>query len=89
MTDPGLKGEVRLHSEVATTQVALDRAIRRIAKSKNISVSQISICYEAGGCSMWIARMLMKMKAPCTLTAPSLIPTKSGDHVKTNKSSYA
>jgi transposase len=85
IADPGSKGEVRLHSEVATTQVALDRAIRRIAKSKNISVSQISICYEAGGCGMWIARMFMKMKAPCTVIAPSLIPTKSGDHVKTDK----
>ena len=85
IADPGSKGEVRLHSEVATTQVALDRAIRRIAKSKNISVSQISICYEAGGCGMWIARMFMKMKAPCTVIAPSLIPIKSGDHVKTDK----
>jgi len=34
---------------------------------------------------MWIARLLHKMKVPCTVIAPSLIPTKSGDHVKTDK----
>ena len=85
IADPGAKGEIRLHGEVATTQVALDRVIRRIAKNKNIPVSRISVCYEAGGCGMWIARMFMKMKVPCTVIAPSLIPTKSGDQVKTDK----
>lgn len=60
--DPGAEGEIRLHSEVATTQVALDRLIRRIAKTRQIPVSRISVCYEAGGCGMWIARMYMKMK---------------------------
>ena len=85
IADPGSKGEVRLHSEVATTQIALDRAIRKIARSKKIAVSQLSGCYEAGGCGMWMARMFMKMKVPCTVIAPSLIPTKSGDHVKTDK----
>jgi transposase len=83
--DPGSKGEVRLHGEVATTQVALDRLIRRIAKARAIPVSRISVCYEAGGCGMWIARMLAKMKVHCTVIAPSLIPTKAGDHVKTDK----
>lgn len=85
IADPGAKGEIRPHGEVATTQIALDRLIRRIAKAKQISVSQISVCYEAGGCGMWIARMFMKMNVPCTVIAPSLIPTKSGDHVKTDK----
>ncbi len=85
LADPGAKGEIRLHGEVATTQIALDRVIRRIAKSKKISLEEIAVCYEAGGCGMWIARMFLKMKVPCTVIAPSLIPTKSGDHVKTDK----
>jgi transposase len=84
IADPGAKGEIRLHGEVATTQVALDRMIRRIAKIPSIPLPRISVCYEAGGCGMWIARMFTKMKVPCTVIAPSLIPTKAGDHVKTN-----
>jgi len=85
IADPGSKGEIRLYGEVSTTQVALDRLIRRIARARQIPLSRISVCYEAGGCGMWIARMLMKMRVSCTVVAPSLIPTKSGDHVKTDK----
>ena len=80
IADPGSKGEVRLHGEVATTQVALDRVIRRIAKARQIPVSRISVCYEAGECGMWIARMLMKMQVPCTVIAPSLIPHQRLGH---------
>jgi transposase len=85
VADPGPKGEVRHHGEVATTQVALKRMIQRIAKARGIPVCRIAVCYEAGGCGMWIARMLAKMNVHCTVIAPSLIPTKAGDHVKTDK----
>lgn len=85
VADPGANGEIRHHGEVATTQVALDRLIRKIAKARDIPVSRIAVCYEAGGCGMWIARLFHKMKVPCTVVAPSLIPTKAGDHVKTDK----
>jgi len=85
IADPGTNGEVRSHGEVATTQVALERLIRRIAKARKVPVSRISVCYEAGGCGMWIARLFTRMQVPCTVVAPSLIPTKAGDHVKTDK----
>lgn len=85
IAEPGAEGELRHHGECATTQVALSRLIRRIAKAHKIALSSIAVCYEAGGCGMWIARMLLKMNVNCTVIAPSLIPTKSGDHVKTDK----
>lgn len=85
VADPGSTGEIRHHGEVATTQVALERLIRKIAKARDIPVSRIAVCYEAGGCGMWIARLFQKMGVPCTVVAPSLIPTKAGDHVKTDK----
>jgi transposase len=34
---------------------------------------------------MWIARMLVRLKVQCTVVAPSLIPAKAGDLVKTDK----
>jgi transposase len=52
IADPGASGEVRSYGVVATTQIAMDRMIRRIAKAKEIPVSRISVCYEAGGCGM-------------------------------------
>jgi transposase len=85
IANPGSQAEVYHYGEVATSQVALDRLIRRIAKTRGVPLPQISVCYEAGGCGMWIARMFLKMKVVCTVVAPSLIPTKTGDRVKTDK----
>jgi transposase len=85
LAEPGAKGEIRSHGNCATSQIALERLIRRIAKARGCSLPEIHICYEAGGCGMWIARMLLRLKVQCTVVAPSLIPSKAGDHVKTDK----
>jgi transposase len=85
LAEPGAGGEIRSYGEVATTQIALERTIRKIAKSRGAALPEVHICYEAGGCGMWIARMLLRLKVQCTVVAPSLIPTKAGDQVKTDK----
>ena len=85
LAEPGVRGETRSYGEVATTQIALERTIRKIAKARDVALPEVHICYEAGGCGMWIARMLVRLKVQCTVVAPSLIPTKAGDQVKTDK----
>jgi transposase len=85
IADPGPEGEVRHHGSVATTHTALERVVRRIAKARKIAPGDIQVCYEAGGCGMWIARHFEKIGVPCTVIAPSLIPSQSGDKVKTDK----
>ena len=85
LAEPGAAGEIRSYGEVATTQIALERTIRKIAKARSAALPEVHICYEAGGCGMWIARMLLRLKVQCTVVAPSLIPTKAGDQVKTDK----
>jgi len=77
--------EIRSYGEVATTQVAFERTLRKIAKSRSAAMPEIHVCYEAGGCGMWIARMLVRLKVRCTVVAPSLIPSKAGDRGKTDK----
>jgi len=42
-------------------------------------------CYEAGPCGYGLQRQLTGMGAVCTVVAPSLIPTKPGDRVKTDR----
>jgi len=81
----GPDGEVRIHGEVRTTQHALEAVLRRIAKAHQCTVQALEVCYEAGGCGMWIARRLQQLKIRCTVVAPSLIPSKPGEKVKTNK----
>jgi transposase len=85
LAEPGAKGEIRSYGSVATTQIALERMVRRIAKANKIAPAELHVCYEAGGCGMWIARLFARIKVRCTVVAPSLIPSKAGDQVKTDK----
>jgi len=85
IADPGATGEIRSYGEVATSQPAFERTLRKLAKARGVAMGEIHVCYEAGGCGMWIARMLVRLKVRCTVVAPSLIPSKAGDRVKTDK----
>jgi transposase len=41
--------------------------------------------YEAGPCGYWLYRYLRRQGLACTVVAPSLIPRKAGDRVKTDR----
>src|SRR4029434_9473974 len=41
--------------------------------------------YEAGPCGYWLYRYLIKKDHDCWVVAPSLIPQKPGDRVKTDR----
>ena len=45
----------------------------------------LSCCYEAGPCGYGLYRQLTVMGHECIVVAPSLIPTKAGDRVKTDR----
>ena len=44
-----------------------------------------SVCYEAGPCGYGIYRQLTELGMACTVAAPSLIPVRPGDRVKTDR----
>jgi transposase len=41
-------------------------------------------CYEAGPCGFELHRLLASMGVACDVVAPSLIPRRAGDRVKTD-----
>jgi transposase len=43
------------------------------------------LVYEAGPCGYWLSRYLRKKGDDCWVVAPSLIPKKAGDRVKTDR----
>ena len=45
----------------------------------------LAFCYEAGPCGYGVYRQLTDIGHRCDVVAPSLIPTKPGDRVKTNR----
>ena len=59
--------------------------MKRIAEKQNRQLSELHVCYEASGCGFWIARRFLHLGIKCDVIAPSLIPTRSGDRVKTDK----
>ena len=44
----------------------------------------VKVCYEAGGCGFVIQRALASMGIPCEVIAPSMIPRRPGDRLKTD-----
>lgn len=72
---------VELMGKIGTTPTDIERLCKRL-QSKS---SQVSIVYEAGPCGYGLYRRLVKFGFDCMVCAPSLIPKKPGDRVKTDR----
>ena len=72
-------------SELEAWEVPNNRqGVRRLIKKLKAKQS-VRCCYEAGPCGFKLQRELVKAGLPCAVIAPSLIPTRSGDRVKTDR----
>jgi len=61
-------------------------AVRRMAKKiQKEAVGGVRVCYEAGPCGYSLQRTLRDLGMDCVVVAPSLIPVKPGDRIKTDK----
>ena len=74
----GLRGEVREYGRIANTSAALDRLLRKLGGDG----MTLRFCYEAGPCGYGIQRRLSARGHECVVVAPSLIPKRAGDRVK-------
>jgi transposase len=77
----GLRGEVREYGRIANTAAALDRLVRKLGGEG----VRLRLCYEAGPCGDGIQRHLLARGQECVVVAPSLIPKRAGDRVKTDR----
>lgn len=74
-------GEVRYFGEVDAAPDAMRRVVQRIAAKHG----RVHFCYEAGPTGYGLFRLITAMGHPCDVVAPSLIPRRPGDRVKTNR----
>ncbi len=74
-------GELRYVGEIANTAEAVEKLVRQLKKGG----AELSFCYEAGPCGYGIHRQLTGKGLDCLVVAPSLIPRKAGDRVKTDR----
>jgi transposase len=70
----------RFFGTIPNTPEAIRKTIARLADG-----AQIEVCYEAGPTGYGIYRQLTLLGISCLVVAPSLIPSRPGDKVKTDK----
>lgn len=75
------RGEVRQHGQIANTPAALKEVAARLSRRG----ADLRFCYEAGPCGYGIHRQLTGLGHGCVVVAPSLIPRRPGDRIKTDR----
>src|SRR5215469_1363809 len=81
LAEAGLRGEVREHGKIPNAAAALKALAMKLASAGR----ELRFCYEAGPCGYGIQRQLAGMRHDCTVVAPSLIPRKPGERIKTDR----
>ena len=78
---PAGSTEVRRYGIIGGTLAAVDKVIKKLSQS-NV---ELRIAYEAGPCGFVLCRHLRSQGLGCEVVAPSLIPKKASDRVKTDR----
>src|SRR5260370_15154542 len=81
IADAGRMGEIRYLGEIENTGVATAKLVRKLAANHR----QLTFCYEAGPTGYGLYWQIKSLGHECMVVAPSLIPKKPGDRVKTNR----
>ena len=59
--------------------------IRKLSDKLGSDGRQLHFCYEAGPCGYGLHRQLTELGHDCVVIAPSRVPVKAGDRVKTDR----
>jgi transposase len=81
LAESGERGEVREYGRIANSPEALKGLLRKLQRTGR----QLQFCYEAGPCGYGIQRQLTAAGHECVVIAPSLIPRKPGERIKTDR----
>jgi len=80
IADAGRDGQVRYYGKIPNNLTVLDKFCRKMLSTG----SEPHFVYEAGPCGYGIYRHLNRKGFDCKVVAPSMIPRKSGDRIKTD-----
>jgi transposase len=81
IAEDGRTGEVRFFGEIENTEAATIKLVKKLASRYR----HLTFCYEAGPTGYELYRLIKRLGHDCIVVAPSLIPKKPGDRVKTNR----
>jgi transposase len=74
------KGEVRFVGQIPNRSESISKLVSKLGKPE-----QLRVCYEAGPTGYVLYWQLTQLGVKCEVVAPTLIPVKSGDRVKTDR----
>jgi transposase len=78
VAEPG--GEVRSLGTIPNRAEYVGRLVRKLGKPE-----QLRVCYEAGPTGYVLYWQLSELGVKCEVVAPTLVPVKAGDRVKTDR----
>jgi len=81
IAEGGRGGEVRFIGEIENNGAATAKLVRKLAGKYD----KLTFCYEAGPTGYGLYRQVRRLGQECIVVAPSLIPRRPGDRVKTNR----
>src|SRR5215470_403860 len=81
LAESGKRNEVREYGKIRNTATALKGLAAKLARGGH----ELRFCYEAGPCGYGIQRQLSAAGHGCVVVAPSLIPRKPGERIKTDR----
>lgn len=81
IAEQGRGGEVRFFGEIENTQEATRKLVAKLAAR----YQKLHFCYEAGPTGYGLHRWLTALGQSCSVVAPSRIPKRPGERVKTNR----
>jgi transposase len=73
-------GEVRSLGTIANRAESIRKLVKKLG-----SVEQLRACYEAGPTGYVLYWQLTQLGVECAVIAPTLVPVKAGDRVKTDR----
>jgi transposase len=73
-------GEVRILGTIANRAESIRKLVKKLG-----SVEQLKACYEAGPTGYVLYWQLAELGVACEVIAPTLVPMKAGDRVKTDR----
>jgi len=81
VAESGRDGEVRSYGEIGADAASVRRFVRKLDRP-NV---RLRFCYEAGPTGYGLKRQIEALGHECAVIAPSLIPRRPGERVKTNR----
>src|SRR5438445_11753480 len=73
-------GEVRSLGTIANREESIRKLVKKLGP-----VEQLRACYEAGPTGYVLYWQLTQLGVECAVVAPTLVPVKAGDRVKTDR----